>query len=348
MKKIVIIIKKFNPIEIPKIITMMILIMSTCMTASAQSPYAIFGGNSKMLEAKSETVNSIYRIGIQLTYGTNFSADFDMNKGLATLYDAEGNVLRQDSISENTKAMFTTMDPHAENYYNLSPYCYCGGNPVNAIDPDGELIIFINGNHFGDGGTSAYWRGVDNQIMNTTLDFHAFYYDGAMGGNFNRASMSCSNRIQSGYNKGYSEASRIISATSNESLKFITHSMGGAFGNGFVKGLQQWAQDNEKVIPQIEYVIDIAPFQGGSIEVSPDMRPKTIELSHIDDYIAGGMEEGIINENFHQSSSGNWLNPTNFFGHGISTFQTDIMQYLPESSIPSFNDNRWEENKSSK
>ena len=46
-------------------------------------------------------------------------------------------VLRQDSISENAKAMFTSIDPHAESYYQLSPYSYCGGNPVNRIDPTG-------------------------------------------------------------------------------------------------------------------------------------------------------------------------------------------------------------------
>lgn len=32
---------------------------------------------------------------------------------------------------------FSTMDPHAENYYSTSPYAYCGNNPVNRIDPDG-------------------------------------------------------------------------------------------------------------------------------------------------------------------------------------------------------------------
>jgi RHS repeat-associated protein len=32
---------------------------------------------------------------------------------------------------------FTTMDPMAESYYHLSPYSYCGGNPVNRIDPTG-------------------------------------------------------------------------------------------------------------------------------------------------------------------------------------------------------------------
>ena len=32
---------------------------------------------------------------------------------------------------------FTTIDPLAEKNYNISPYAYCGNNPVNAVDPDG-------------------------------------------------------------------------------------------------------------------------------------------------------------------------------------------------------------------
>ena len=31
----------------------------------------------------------------------------------------------------------TTIDPLAEKYYNISPYAWCGNNPVNAIDPFG-------------------------------------------------------------------------------------------------------------------------------------------------------------------------------------------------------------------
>lgn len=33
---------------------------------------------------------------------------------------------------------FMTIDPLAEKYYNISPYAYCGNNPVNRIDPDGR------------------------------------------------------------------------------------------------------------------------------------------------------------------------------------------------------------------
>ncbi len=137
-----------------KIITMIILLMGVCTRTFAQSPYAMFGDNSKMLEAKSEPIPSIYRIGIQSPDGDTFYADFNLNKGFATLYDADGNILYHDSISENAKAMFTTIDPHAGNYYSLSPYSFCGGNPVNAIDYDGrdywstndygEILQFLN------------------------------------------------------------------------------------------------------------------------------------------------------------------------------------------------------------
>lgn len=32
----------------------------------------------------------------------------------------------------------TTMDPMSESYYSVSPYAWCGNNPVNRIDPDGR------------------------------------------------------------------------------------------------------------------------------------------------------------------------------------------------------------------
>lgn len=130
--------EKRNSADTMKIITMIIVLVSVCTRSFAQSPYAIFGDDSKMLEAKSEPVPNIYRIRIQLPEGATIYADFNLDKGFVILYDADGNVLLQDSISENAKAMFTTIDPHAENYYCLSPYGYCGRNPVNAIDPDGR------------------------------------------------------------------------------------------------------------------------------------------------------------------------------------------------------------------
>ena len=36
---------------------------------------------------------------------------------------------------------FMTMDPLCEKYYNISPYAYCGNNPVRYVDPDGNKIV---------------------------------------------------------------------------------------------------------------------------------------------------------------------------------------------------------------
>lgn len=36
--------------------------------------------------------------------------------------------------------ILNTVDPMAEKYYSISPYAYCGGNPVNRIDVNGDSI----------------------------------------------------------------------------------------------------------------------------------------------------------------------------------------------------------------
>jgi RHS repeat-associated protein len=52
-------------------------------------------------------------------------------------------------------------DNRAEVYQNISPYAYVANQPVNAVDHDGNLIIFINGYTAGDNSTAgnqSYWR----------------------------------------------------------------------------------------------------------------------------------------------------------------------------------------------
>ena len=56
----------------------------------------------------------------------------------------------------------TTMDPHAENYYNISPYAWCGNNPVNVIDPDGRRLLIA--------GTKEYNKQVMNDLKQLAKD----------------------------------------------------------------------------------------------------------------------------------------------------------------------------------
>lgn len=42
---------------------------------------------------------------------------------------------------------WTTMDPFSEKYYDISPYSYCAGDPVNLVDPDGRDWIYNMSNY---------------------------------------------------------------------------------------------------------------------------------------------------------------------------------------------------------
>ena len=57
------------------------------------------------------------------------------------LYDFEAR--QYDAITP----WFTSIDPHAEKYYGISPYAYCAGDPVNCVDPDGRDygVRIVNG-----------------------------------------------------------------------------------------------------------------------------------------------------------------------------------------------------------
>ena len=43
-------------------------------------------------------------------------------------------------MANSTNGRWHVMDPLCEKYYDVSPYAYCAGDPVNAIDPDGKSI----------------------------------------------------------------------------------------------------------------------------------------------------------------------------------------------------------------
>ena len=51
--------------------------------------------------------------------------------------------------------VWTGVDPLADEYGGISPYVYCGDNPVNAIDPDGKKVIPIR---FIGSGEVTYYR----------------------------------------------------------------------------------------------------------------------------------------------------------------------------------------------
>lgn len=102
---------------------------------------------------------------------------------------------------------FTTMDPMCEKYYHLSPYIYCGNNPVNAIDMKGDTIIYIHDNtqyyYMMKGDASGFYDKQGNMLKNQG----AYELSGAL------------QEIQSG-EMGNKLVSFLSNSTKNVSIRF--------------------------------------------------------------------------------------------------------------------------------
>ena len=228
---------------------------------------------------------------------------------------------------------FTGVDPHAEKYYSVSPYVYCKGNPVNAIDPDGRLVIFINGNHYGDGGKSKYWNGFDTKVMNRVSDHNSIYKDGSLGGWAPINMPSEGKRESSGYEEGKIDASSIISNITNDkgeitqTIKVISHSMGGAYAKGYVKAILEYAHSIGITIPIIAFEADFAPFEATKKKAVKDpLMGPTYQFNNKNDKIANNENLGSPSGT-EQGAKPTTDNDPNK-GHSISDFQNQI-QNLP-------------------
>ena len=194
---------------------------------------------------------------------------------------------------------FTTQDPLAKDYYATSPYGYCLNNPIGAVDHEGKLVIFINGFHNGfQGGKSSYWNTkygqFDKAVMKHFNDKNSLYYDGSSGGILGiPANIVMKNRFESGYVVGLREANDIIAKLARdkngniiESIKIISHSMGGAYAKGMASALMEYINKNPQLTKGISITeYDFAPFQS-SFQKSV-LGVDTYQFSHENDYIAG-------------------------------------------------------------
>ena len=232
------------------------------------------------------------------------------------------------------------MDPLCEKYYSLSPYNYCGNNPINAIDKEGKLIIFINGFHWGFQGASPnYWHtdngNFDDKVMAHFNDYNTLYYDGSLGGVFAGASnLSPANRYIAGYLQGLYDAHNIFTNLKRdengnivETIKIVTHSMGGAYGKGYAQALMKYKSifsslndDNLNGLSISEY--DFAPFEPTLQKAVKGV--DTYQYSHTNDLIAGYQKIKGAHFTKKHYSKGNGLT-----SHYISSFIKYIKE-LPE------------------
>jgi len=140
------------------------------------------------------------------------------------------------------------VDPLQKKYPELTHYSFVANSPINAIDPQGRLIIFINGlwgwpNKVAKGGTEDYWGAKWVQETQDAIGDHKtpFYIDGSFGGVssiFGRFDPNTSPEVRIKYGKelGYKSAQSLIATLDKgETIKIVTNSMGAAFERGFTQ-----------------------------------------------------------------------------------------------------------------
>ena len=205
-------------------------------------------------------------------------------------------------------------DPLFRKYAESSPYVYALNGPIDAIDPGGEVVIFINGFFYNpsDAGSKSYWHGFDTKVMDRIGDHHAIYRDGSSGGIYNTLNvfgmhsndpnLNPLSRIINGYKAGKTDAKDLIKNLKRdpndpnkiiETVKIVSHSMGTAYARGYAMALQQYVSDYNKKHPtkplegfKIETEIDVAAFQGSMLPKIPGVN--TFTMNGDADWVANG------------------------------------------------------------
>jgi RHS repeat-associated protein len=321
--------------------------------------------------------NNFYPFGLkQKGYNNNVSAN---SNSVASKFKYNGKELNEElglnmydygaRMYDPAIGRWHVTDGKAELYFANSPYVYALNTPPNAIDPDGNLVIFING--LGGGGAS-YWRSYeskivgysnarhgsrgrmpiyrsfetgafDRSVMDHLGDHNSRYIDGSPGSIFNN--FTSGQRFSQGYENGSELAASLIGSLARdpqgnitETIKIITHSMGGVYGKGFVSALKYYIKTSKD--PQVRkalitLVADFDPFQAGGALGKADKNTYTqqyINSGWWDIFSAGWLA------NQEEEGAEEVINNESKTSHFIETFSGNIDD-LQEGSYEWDNDN---------
>lgn len=151
-----------------------ILLLSTGMFGAlslfAQTPYDNFAPEQSV-KSMIELPQTQFNVTNADSNSEISSVEFNKNTLSLNILDKNNNVIKTLVFDPNEKK-FLTMDPLAEKYYSISPYAYCGNNPVNAVDLRGDSI------------TSVIYSPITNADGTTSMSRNSYYYGQDASGNY--------------------------------------------------------------------------------------------------------------------------------------------------------------------
>lgn len=206
---------------------------------------------------------------------------------------------------------WTSVDPLAEKYASVSPYVYALNTPINAYDPDGRLVIFVNGfrkaaytdyllnspspgystapwnhsNKFFRNDEFNYWggnNGFSGRISNGLRDYNQLYVDGMFSPH-----STGSERYDRGYSDGKLLAQKIKDGKLNlngETIKLVGHSHGGAHASGMAAALI------DAGLP-VEYLLLFAPHQPGQFSAPCGLSCGAYQFSRTGDHVSSDQSQ---------------------------------------------------------
>ena len=163
--------------------------------------------------------------------------------------------------------MWDRIDKMAENYYGISPYSYCGGDPVNKGDYNGKAIIFVNGFRPGVGcRDQARYGSGNNSYPSVYKEDKAKYWDSDIVQYYKVQFEDDNTLFTSGSASPVSTAAQkeeeggvkalildlkvsegTIALDKGEPIRIVSHSQGGATAAGMAKTLLEYGYNVEIV-----------------------------------------------------------------------------------------------------
>jgi len=222
-------------------------------------------------------------------------------------------------LISNDVPMWFSRDPKESSFPWSSPYVAFGNNPINAIDPDGRIVVFVNGYQGSQAvmldllditglgrylyrmftqeeiykSDDGYWNGMDKKFMARIGDNNAVYAD-ASSHAFSTASYRYDRGVEAGetmlkkINSGEIELQKDKDGNVTETIKIVSHSQGGAYAAGMSNVLTKAGYAVE-----VEY--NLAPKQPEDIPITKAQR--RVQYGSPDDFIAPQNDMPGVKEN---------------------------------------------------
>jgi hypothetical protein len=238
-----------------KILLALLTISSQAINAQNENPYVIFGHETNIIyETK---IKDLFKIPNIDTSSKTKAISYNVDEGCILFLGSNDSILSKTKIQPYQLLRWLSTDPLANEYPSISPYAFVANNCINAIDPDGRKIIFVNG-YYNTGNLSGLAGTIGGQdYWGTDLISGAqtFFGDKKTGFVDGRGAWNStgSERFDAGYAYAKANLTTITAGmVEGETVKIVSHSMGGAYSEGLIKYLL------EQKIP-VEQVVHLSP-----------------------------------------------------------------------------------------